>query len=117
MPDIRTIQCPSGETCWADECLQAQQCMHADESPPTYTQLEEAHRNGPPGHPDTLQVRILASGEPNSAAATSLLMGLGLWDIMPPEEREAFVERGQVWDTVAGREIFELVKMAKDIPQ
>ncbi len=28
---IRTYPCPSDETCWADECIQAQQCMHTNE--------------------------------------------------------------------------------------
>jgi hypothetical protein len=29
---IRTIQCPSGETCYADECVQHRYCMHMDEA-------------------------------------------------------------------------------------
>ena len=30
-----TYRCPSGERCWADECVMAQCCMHMDEAPGT----------------------------------------------------------------------------------
>ena len=29
---IRTIQCPSGETCYAEECVRNRCCMHMDEA-------------------------------------------------------------------------------------
>lgn len=57
---------------------------------------------------------VLAKGEPDKAAAISLLLTLGMWDLMPPEERKAFCEDGEVWDTHCGRELVELIKAAKE---
>lgn len=31
---ILTIQCPSGDTCYADECISCHFCMHMDEFEP-----------------------------------------------------------------------------------
>ncbi len=63
--------------------------------------------------PDT--PKIIATVTPDKEHATSILKSLSLWDLMPPAERDAFVERGEVWDTVPGRELIEIAKMAKDV--
>lgn len=41
---IRTRECPSGETCYADECTEAMRCMHRDEA-----QVERPLNEEPPG--------------------------------------------------------------------
>ena len=58
---------------------------------------------------------IIAQGEPDKAAAISILMSLSLWDLMTSDEREAFCERGEVWDTHAGRELLQIIVAAKDV--
>lgn len=43
---IRVIQCPSGETCYADECVECGMCMHADEVQQCEQQREEIEPGG-----------------------------------------------------------------------
>jgi TRAP-type C4-dicarboxylate transport system substrate-binding protein len=61
--------------------------------------------------------KVIARGEPDKAAAISILISLQLWDIMPPEERKAFCEAGEVWDTVPGREILRTVETCKELKE
>jgi len=48
------------------------------------------------------KMKIIGKTHPDKAAMITVLLTLHLWDAMSPDEREAAVERGEVWDTPAG---------------
>jgi len=47
---IRIIECPNGETCYAEECTQAGACMHENEAYPVSLFYESEAPMGPLDH-------------------------------------------------------------------
>lgn len=58
----------------------------------------------------TETIKVLAKSKPDKAACIQVLLMLGLWDAFAPYEREAFIERGEVLDTPAGRVLFNIIR-------
>lgn len=56
------------------------------------------------------QPRIIGRSTPDRPAMTLLLERLGLGDQMTPEERDAALERGEIWDTDAGRAFMRVIR-------
>lgn len=61
-----------------------------------------------------MKPKVIAKGEPDRAASINVLLLLGLWDGMPPDERRAFCEDGEVWDTPSGQTLLEVINKAKE---
>lgn len=53
---------------------------------------------------------IAKARDHDKATAIAILLSLGIWDSTPMDEREAWCERGEVYDTRTGRMLFSLLE-------
>ena len=54
------------------------------------------------------ETKVIGKTTPNKAAMMEVLLSLHLWDAMSPDERYAAIERGEIWDTIPGRQLMQV---------